>query len=58
MGKFTHLAELLGYVFDDDDKVEKARRIVEGILKARSPRLSEIALHGRANLTITAPPLH
>jgi hypothetical protein len=43
MDKFTHLAEFLGYVFDDDDKVEKARRIVEGILKARSPRLSDIA---------------
>jgi hypothetical protein len=43
MDKFTHLAKFLGYLFDDDDEVDKARRIVAGILKAGSPRLSDIA---------------
>jgi hypothetical protein len=43
MDKFTHMSEFLGYLFDDQDEMDKARRIVEGILKARSPRLSDIA---------------
>jgi hypothetical protein len=43
MDKFTHLAGFVGYLFDDADERDKARRVVEGILKARSPRLSDIA---------------
>jgi hypothetical protein len=43
MDKFTHLAEFLGYLFDSAEEVGQAQRIMEGMLKARSPRLSEIA---------------
>jgi len=43
MNKFTHLLRFVQYLFDDKDTVRKAKLIVEGILKARSPRLSDIA---------------
>ncbi len=43
MNKFTHLSEFLGYLFDDPSVVEKAKVITEGILKAGSCRISEIA---------------
>jgi hypothetical protein len=43
MNKFTHLSEFVGYLFDDQKGVGKASQIIEGILKARSPRLSDIA---------------
>jgi len=42
MNKFTHLLRFVQHVFDDDT-ARKARMIIEGILKARSPRLSDIA---------------
>lgn len=40
VNKFTHL---LQSVFDEKETAEKAKPIIEGILKARSPRLSDIA---------------
>ena len=43
MNKFTHLLRFVQHLFDDDDTARKAKKIVEGILKARSPRLSDIA---------------
>ena len=43
MNKFTHLSEFAGYLFDDQRTIRKATPIIEGLLKARSPRLSDIA---------------
>jgi len=43
MNKFTHLLRFVQYLFDDEDTARKAKKIVEGILKAQSPRLSDIA---------------
>jgi hypothetical protein len=43
MNKFTHLADFLGYLFDDEQTVKKAQAITAGILQARSSRLSDIA---------------
>jgi Transposase DDE domain len=43
MNKFTHLLRFVGYLFDEEKTARKATPIIEGILKARSPRLSDIA---------------
>jgi len=43
MNKFTHLLKFVQNLFDDEDTARKAKEIVEGILKAQSPRLSDIA---------------
>ena len=43
MNKFTHLLQFVQYLFDEKGTVQKAKPIIEGILKARSPRLSDIA---------------
>lgn len=43
MDKFTHLSDFLAYLFEDAHRVEKAKAITAGILKARSCRLSDIA---------------
>ena len=43
MNKFTHLLRFVQYLFDDENTVRKAKVIIEGILKGRSPRLSDIA---------------
>jgi hypothetical protein len=43
MNKFTHLLRFVECIFDDAHVARKAKAIVEGILKARSPRLSDIA---------------
>jgi hypothetical protein len=43
MNKFTQLSEFLTYLLDNEKAVEKASRIVEGILRARCCRISEIA---------------
>jgi|SRR5271157_128840 len=43
MNKFIYLQEFVGYLFDDQAIARKAKTVVEGILKARSPRLSDIA---------------
>lgn len=43
MNKFTQLWEFVQAFFDEEDRVKKAKPIIEGILKARSPRMSDIA---------------
>src|SRR5512133_350805 len=43
MNKFTHLDEFLGILIDNKDAQGKAKEITKGILKARSPRLSDIS---------------
>jgi len=43
MNKFTHLLGFVQQLFDDRDAVHKAKEIIEGILEAHSPRLSDIA---------------
>lgn len=43
MNKFTHLGEFLGTLIDDSRVLEKAQKVVQGILQAGSPRLSEIS---------------
>ena len=43
INKFTRLGEFLGRVIDDKDVQEKAKQIIQGILKAHSPRLSDIS---------------
>ena len=45
MNKFIKAAPLLKYLFDQDGLVQKAAVIVEAILAARSPRLSDLAQH-------------
>ena len=43
MNKFTALGKFLEMLFDHPDTVQKAKKIVTGIMKARSPRLSDIS---------------
>ena len=43
MNKFTQLLPFLQDLFDDPATARRATEVVTGILKARSPRLSEIA---------------
>lgn len=43
MDKCTQYLPFLRTLFDDPEKARKAAKIVNGILRARSPRLSEIA---------------
>ena len=43
MNKFTHLLRFLQQLFDEQDEAGKASGIIEGILRARSPRLSDNA---------------
>jgi hypothetical protein len=43
MNKPTQLLPFVQDLFDDADSAQKATRIVDGILQARSPRLSEIS---------------
>jgi hypothetical protein len=42
MNKFTHLQEFVEYIFDNKEITRKAKLVIEGLLKARSPRLSDI----------------
>ncbi len=49
MNKCTQLLPFLQDLFDDRTTAQKAARIVDGILKARSPRLSEIARAMKGN---------
>jgi len=49
MNKFIHLSRFVRYLFDRTDMADKATRVVEGILKARSPRLSDIAREMRGS---------
>jgi len=43
MNKYIHLFRFVQYLFDDVETARKATQIIEGILKARTPRLSDIA---------------
>ncbi len=43
MNKFTHLLGFVQHLFDGKDTAKKAKKIIEGILKAGSPRMSDIA---------------
>jgi hypothetical protein len=43
MNKCTQLLPFMQDLFDDPETARKAAEIAGGILKARSPRLSEIA---------------
>lgn len=43
MNKFTHLLKFVQQLFDDREMAGKAKEVIEGILKAHSPRLSDIA---------------
>jgi hypothetical protein len=43
MNKFTQFLPFLQTLFDDPGTARKATSIVAGIMKARSPRFSEIA---------------
>ena len=43
MNKFTYLLKFVQQLFDTQDTAQKAKEIIEGILKSRSPRLSDIA---------------
>jgi hypothetical protein len=43
MDKFIHLSRFVQYLFEEIKTVRKSTRIIAGILKARSPRLSDIA---------------
>ncbi len=49
MGKCTQLLPFVQDLFDDRAAAQKATQIVNGILKARSPRLSEIARAMKGN---------
>ena len=49
MDKCTQLLPFVQDLFDDRASVQKATRIVDGILQARSPRLSEIARAMKGN---------
>jgi len=49
MNKFTHLGDFLGMIFDEQDALQKAKEVVTGILKAHSPRLSDISREMRGS---------
>lgn len=43
MNKVTHLLQFVQYLFNEKGIVQKAKPIIDGVLKAHSPRLSDIA---------------
>ena len=43
MLKFINISEFMRYLFDDEDLALKAAKIIRALLKAQSPRLSNIA---------------
>lgn len=49
MDKFIHLSRFVEYLFDERETAHKATKIIEGTLKVRSPRLSDIAREMRGN---------
>ena len=51
MNKFIHLSRFVQYLFDRTEMADKATCVIEGILKARSPRLSDIAREMRGSET-------
>jgi hypothetical protein len=51
MNKCTQLLPFMRTLFDDPETINKAARVVTGIMKSRSPRLSDIsrAMAGKAD---------
>jgi len=45
MLKFINFSQLVSYLFDQDRLIQKATVILQALLQARSPRLSQIAEH-------------
>jgi hypothetical protein len=43
MDKFIQILNFAKLIFDDDKSATKADQIMEGILQAQSPRISDIA---------------
>lgn len=43
MDKFINYSEMMGYLFDDAKEAEKAGLIAQGMIRAQSPRITEIA---------------
>jgi len=43
MNKFMQIKKFAKVIFDSEKTAEKASRIIEGVLKARSPRISDVA---------------
>jgi len=43
MNKFINYSEFMQYLIDDEKKAEKGGEIVQGIIGAKSPRLTHIA---------------
>jgi hypothetical protein len=43
MNKFINYTEFMHYLIDDREKAEKGGEIIQGILAAKSPRLTRIA---------------
>ncbi len=43
MYKFMQIKKFAKVIFDSEKTAEKASRIIEGVLKARSPRISDVA---------------
>jgi hypothetical protein len=43
MIKFTQILPFVRYLFDEDETARIVARIVEGIFKSRSPRMSDIS---------------
>ena len=43
MYEFIRVLEFVRYLFDDEEQADKAAQIVEGIMEAQSPRLSDIS---------------
>ena len=49
MNKFTHLLEFVQCLFDEKETARKASEIIKGMIKAHSPRLSDISREMRGN---------
>ena len=43
MDKFINYREMMEYLFDDKKEAEKAAKIAAGMIKAQSPRITDIA---------------
>lgn len=49
MYKFINCHQFSNFLFDDDKTSAKGSRIIHAILKAKSPRLSELSQHMSGN---------
>lgn len=43
MDKFINYCEMMEYLFDDEKEAKKAGKIVQGMIRAQSPRITEVA---------------